>query len=116
MLSALLQASYNQVEAEAATQFMAGYMQRFTDSDEQEYFKTCFVNDQSVSDIMDKAMQFQEQGDYEDAMKEWKKMAVPLSEDIKACSKIYGEYERVKEFEKGVFERPDAQQYIRQMI
>ena len=53
MLSALLQANFTNVDAEAATQFWAGYMQRFTGADEQAYFKTCFSEDQNVSDMMD---------------------------------------------------------------
>ena len=49
-------------------------------------------------------------------MKEWKKISLSIMQDMKPCSKVYGEYERVKNFEKEVLARPDAQQYIRQMV
>ena len=49
-------------------------------------------------------------------MKEWKKIPDSIMQDMKPCSKVYGEYERVKNFEKEVLARPDAQAYIRQMV
>merc|ERR1712051_124394 len=76
----------------------------------------CFNPDATLSDTIDSAMRDQESGNLKLAMGEWAKTAPMVERDIKNCDKVLDEYNRIKQYEKDVLARPDAKDYIKEMI
>ena len=116
MLSALLQSNYAQVDATAATDFMAGYLFRLTSQDHDEYLQRCFHADSKLSETIDAAMRDQEAGELEKAMAEWKETASMYEGDLQECGEVLDAYNAIKKYESEVLARPDAKEYIREMI
>ena len=56
MLSAFLQSNYAQIEATSAAEFFSGFMWQFTHDNKLDYIKSCFHEDQTLAETIDKAV------------------------------------------------------------
>ena len=61
-------------------------------------------------------MKDQKAGDLEKAQAEWMEIASMYEGDIQDCTEVLDTYNAIKKYESEVLARPDAEEYIREMI